>query len=212
MAKSYIDALLGENEKILLITSQHWFILASNIFAELLFILIVIVAASTASVFFPLYMLIFWIAAGIIIILPVLAMLRDILNWRFRMYAVTNLRVMQVSGIINKNVIDSSLEKVNDVKLVQSAFGRVFNYGDIEILTASELGVNLFKRIADPIHFKTVMLNAKERLEHTPFPLSPSSVQSEVFAAIQQLDDLRKRGVLSEEEFQLKKKELLSKV
>lgn len=212
MAKSYIDALLGENEKILLITRQHWFVLASTIFAELLFILIVIVAASTASVFFPIYMLIFWIAASIIIILPVLAMLRDILNWRFRMYAVTNLRVMQVSGIINKNVIDSSLEKVNDVKLVQSAFGRVFNYGDIEILTASELGVNLFRRIADPIHFKTVMLNAKERLEHTPFPGTPSSVQSEVFAAIQQLDDLRKRGVLSEEEFQLKKKELLSKV
>ncbi len=52
---------------------------------------------------------------------------------------------MQISGIFNKSVIDSSLEKVNDIKMDQSALGRMFGYGDIEILTASELGVNLFK-------------------------------------------------------------------
>jgi uncharacterized membrane protein YdbT with pleckstrin-like domain len=68
-------------------------------------------------------------------------MINDILVWSHHQYIVTNWRVLQISGIFNKNVIDSSLEKVNDVKMTQSFFGRIFNYGNVEILTASELGV-----------------------------------------------------------------------
>jgi hypothetical protein len=40
---------------------------------------------------------------------------------------------------------------VNDVKLSQSFWGRLFDYGDIEILTASEVGANVFRSIGDPI-------------------------------------------------------------
>ncbi|NIW43142.1 MAG: hypothetical protein GWN27_22130, partial [candidate division Zixibacteria bacterium] len=50
------------------------------------------------------------------------------------------------------------------MKMEISALGRLFNYGDIEILTASEFGVNIFRRIEEPINFKTAILNAKEDL------------------------------------------------
>ncbi len=42
--------------------------------------------------------------------------------WWNEKYIVTNRRVIQIEGILDKHVIDSSLEKVNDVVLVQSAF------------------------------------------------------------------------------------------
>jgi uncharacterized membrane protein YdbT with pleckstrin-like domain len=86
------------------------------------------------------------------------------LIWSNREYVVTNRRVIQVSGTFNKRVTDSSLEKVNDVKMVQSFFGRLFNFGDLEILTASEAGIDKLSWLADPIHFKTTMLDAKERM------------------------------------------------
>ena len=70
-------------------------------------------------------------------------MLRDILIWWNRQYIITSLRVIQISGVINKNLTDSSLEKVNDVKLSQSIVGRLFDYGNVEILTASEVGCQL---------------------------------------------------------------------
>jgi uncharacterized membrane protein YdbT with pleckstrin-like domain len=135
-------------------------------------------------------------------------------DWSSRQYIITNFRVVQVSGIVNKNVIDSSLEKVNDVKMGQSFFGRIFNYGDIEILTASELGVNLFRHIGNPVHFKTTMLNAKERLEHEGSrpEEAEGADRSDIPALIEQLDHLRQRGVLSEEEFQKKKADLLTKM
>ena len=75
-----------------------------------------------------------------------------------------------MDGTVNKNVIDSSLEKVNDVRLTQSVLGRMLNYGDVEILTASELGTNLFQRIGSPIQFKTAMLNEKDKLAFDESP------------------------------------------
>jgi uncharacterized membrane protein YdbT with pleckstrin-like domain len=135
-------------------------------------------------------------------------MAHDILVWSHHQYIVTNWRVIQISGIFNKSIIDSSLEKVNDVKMMQSFFGRMFGYGDVEILTASELGVNQFKRIEDPVHFKTAMLNAKEALERRDKVV----LVNDIPGAITQLDGLRKQGIISEEEFKQKKAELLAKL
>src|SRR5512134_119805 len=142
MAKSYIQGLLGQNERIVLATRQHWFVLFSNIVLEIILTLALIVGVIAAITVLPLAALGF-----ILVLVPLGGMLRDILVWSNREYIVTNRRVIQISGVFSKNVVDSSLEKVNDVKMSQSFLGRIFDYGDIEILTASEAGDNLFKRI-----------------------------------------------------------------
>ncbi len=149
----------------------------------------------------------------ILLLVPILGGLRDFLIWWNREYLITNRRVIQISGVVNKDVIDSSLEKVNDVKLDQSFLGRLLNFGDVEILTASELGANLFRRIADPVHFKTVMLNAKEELERGIEYAAPHAEHTDdIPALIAELDELRRKGVLTEAEFQTKKNQLLGKI
>jgi len=207
MAKNYIQSMLGENERILLVTRQHGFVLFSSIVAEIVVTLIVIAAISTLTVLVnPL--------AGfgfLLVVIPLAIMLRDILVWSNQQYIVTNRRVIQVSGIFSKDVVDSSLEKVNDVKMTQSFFGRLFDYGDVEILTASETGDNLFKRIGDPVKFKTAMLNAKEKLGYEGTGAHAQRVES-IPAQIAELDELRKQGILTDAEFQAKKKELLAKM
>ena len=207
MAKNYTQSMLGENERILLITRQHWFVLLSAILAEIVVTLIVIAAISALTVIFNLLA-----AFGFLLVLiPLAIMLRDILVWYNREYIVTNRRVIQIFGVFNKNVTDSSLEKVNDVKMTQSFFGRLFDYGDVEILTASEIGVNLFKRIGDPVKFKTAMLNAKEKLGYEG--TGPHAQRADdVPAQIAELDELRKKGIVTEAEFQAKKAQLLAKM
>ena len=208
MAKNYTQSMLGENERILLITRQHWFVLLSAILAEIVVTLIVIAAISALTVFSlnPLAALGF-----LLVLIPAAIMLRDILVWYNREYVVTNRRVIQIFGVFNKSVVDSSLEKVNDVKMSQSFFGRIFDYGDIEILTGSELGANLFKRIGDPVKFKTAMLNAKEKLGYEGTG-SHSQKADDVPTMIAELDELRKKGIVTDEEFKAKKKELLAKM
>jgi uncharacterized membrane protein YdbT with pleckstrin-like domain len=220
---------LGEREKINRISRQHWFVLFSAIFLEIVLIMIIFAVSLGLSITIgatqPGSLPIIIIVGVIALLFPLATMIRDILLWSHHMIVVTNRRIMQITGIFNKNVIDSSLEKVNDVKMRQSALGRMFNYGDIEILTASELGVNLFRKIDDPVGFKTAMLNAKDQLEHGPDLPSPlqsnaatngiSSAQQtsiDVPSMITQLAQLRQQGILTEEEFLSKKAELLKKI
>jgi uncharacterized membrane protein YdbT with pleckstrin-like domain len=206
MAKTYIQELMGENERILLMTLQHWFVLFGHILLEIILMIVLIAGVIAFSSSFPNAVFGF-----ILILVPLAGMLRDILVWYNREYMVTNRRVIQISGILSKNVVDSSLEKVNDVKMSQSFLGRILDFGDIEILTASELGVNLFKTIGEPIKFKTAMLNAKERLGLDEMSLA-AHPENDIPSMIEKLDNLRKRGILSEQEFQQKKSELLAKM
>jgi uncharacterized integral membrane protein len=206
MADKYIEDLLGENERILLATRQHWFVLFSNILLEILLIVLLVAGVVALSLVYPVATV-----GYVLVLVPLAGMIRDILIWSNRQYIVTNRRVIQISGVLSKNVVDSSLEKVNDVKMSQSFFGRLFNYGDIEILTASELGVNLFKSISDPVGFKTAMLNAKEGMGFDEMGVHSQSAE-DIPVMIAKLDELRKKGILSEAEFQRKKSDLLAKM
>ena len=212
---AYLLSLLGEGEKILYVTHRHWLTLLTEIMSELVLALALIVLVTLLLIFLP--------AAGplvalayLLLLLPLVSLSRDVLDWYNRKYVITDRRVIRVEGMFNKDVTDSSLEKVNDVKLEQSVWGRVLDFGDVEILTASELGVNKFKTIAGPIQFKTAMLNAKHQLDsgqgRPAARPALTNTPGDVPALIAQLDGLRQSGVLTEEEFQQKKRQLLAKL
>jgi uncharacterized membrane protein YdbT with pleckstrin-like domain len=211
MNKSYIESLLGDRETIVLAARQHWIVLARALLIEVITIVIIIAVAFGAAIALPDYSALITIVGFVVMTIPVATMTIDVLAWSNRQFIITNRRVIQLSGVFNKKVTDSNLEKVNDVKMEQTLFGRLFGYGDIQILTASELGVNRFDRIDDPIRFKTAMLNAKEAFDHEISDITPSFPRS-IPDMIAQLDVLRKEGILTEEEFQQKKAELLSKL
>ena len=209
MADNYLKNQLGENEHVIFVTRQHWLVLLAEILSEgILAIAWVILITLIWRLWLhrPLVLL-----GYLLLLLPFLSLLRDVLIWTNRQYIVTNWRVIQIAGVFSKEVTDSSLEKVNDVKLEQSFLGRLLDYGNVEILTASELGVNLFRQVGQPIRLKTAMLNAKEQLEQGQTSFGRKS-ETPVADLIAQLDGLRKHGVLSEEEFQQKKAQLLAKL
>jgi len=166
-----------------------------------------------------------WVAV-ILAIAPFIEAVRIFLDWSNEQYIITNRRVMEVRGIINKHVRDSALEKVNDVELDQSVLGRLLGYGTVQIITGSDIGVNMFRRISSPVRFKRSMLNAKEQLQpaewsgqegekafaETVLSDMDEAVPANIPALIEELAELRQRGILSEEEFQAKKRELLERL
>ncbi|WP_322507515.1 PH domain-containing protein [Anaerolinea sp.] len=210
MSPTYLKRLLGDNEQILLTTHQHWIVLIEQILVE-------IVLAALTIILVTIFLISGSgnpsIALGyLLVIIPLVSLIRDVLKWWNHQYVVTNLRVIQITGIFNKNVIDSSLEKVNDVRMVQSVIGRFLNFGDIEVLTASEMGINRFTRIANPIHFKTIMLNAKIRLEDQVREVTSEASIYAIPDLIERLDALKQKGLITEEEFKEKKAALLAKI
>ncbi len=222
MAGHYLQSLLGDRENIIMAIRHHWFVLASSIVLEAFLVFIIFIATIAGSIYvYSLAPAWWWIVTLIgffVLIIPIFTGTRDILNWSNHQFIITNRRVMQISGIINKSVIDLSLEKVNDIKMDQSALGRMFGYGDIEILTASELGVNLFKKIDNPVKFKSALINAKALLEQ-PIDVAPEIkpetkevTKQDIPEMIRKLAELRSQGIITETEFQQKKADLLSKI
>lgn len=214
---TYVEKLLGRKEKVVFLTRQHWIQLVPVGFTDLLIVAALLVAGSLLS---PVTSGIGLGIAAVLSLVPLAHLVRRTVWWWNEQYIVTNRRVVQVEGILDKNVIDSSLEKVNDVVLRQSAFGRMLDFGDIEILTGSEIGVNELTHIHKPIRFKTEMLNQKEGLgEIDAFETRAKRVlasepptSGDIPELIAELDELRKRDVISQAEFDKKKKELLDRL
>jgi uncharacterized membrane protein YdbT with pleckstrin-like domain len=215
----YSQSLMGRTEKIVFMSRQHWIVLIVSVVVNSFFAAVIaaaVIALNLSSAGTTLLTLL----PLVLLIIPLARLGIRLLNWWNEQYIITNRRVIQTEGVINKHVIDSSLEKVNDVVLNQSMWGRMLGYGDLEILTASEIGVNRFEHITHPVHFKTEMLNHKENLgmlddfgrkaERTLE--APSSGVGDIPELIAELDELRKKGIISEQDFQEKKQELLRKI
>ena len=73
----------------------------------------------------------------------------QVLVWQNEQFVLTNRRVLRLTGVLNKTVMDSSLEKINDAVLTESVFGRIFGFGDLEIQTASESGIDRLRMLRD---------------------------------------------------------------
>jgi hypothetical protein len=153
-------------------------------------------------------------------VVPLVEVTRIFFDWLNERYIITNWRVMEVRGIVNKHVRDSALEKVNDVDLNQSIVGRMLHYGTVQIITGSDIGVNKFRRIWNPVRFKRAMLNAKEDLQREASgdevevrsPAGAPDAVVDIPDLLVELDELRQKGILSDDEFRDKKRELLDRL
>ncbi len=163
----YIDGKLASGERVLRREHQHWFVLVADarygILAIVAAILLLILraAARTSGDFDRII--------GFVVLALVIGGLAylgwQVLRWVNEEFVVTTRRVLQMEGVLNKQLVDSSLEKINDAVLTQSIFGRIFGFGDLDILTASESGISRLRMLKDADGFKRAMLEAKHELE-----------------------------------------------
>ena len=166
----YADSLLAQGERIVLRERRHWLAVPIDSKWAILAIVVAIALAvinldgttnSEKGV----------IGSGLAILILILVVgglawiAWTVWNWLNEDYLVTNRRILRVEGVINKHATDSSLEKINDAALDQHFIGRIFGYGDLDILTANETSGDRFKMLAHVVAFKREMLNQKNELE-----------------------------------------------
>ena len=222
----YADTLLSDGEHVALRSRQHW--LATIIDGRLPWALLL---ASMALIVLRLQMTgdgvpeqAMGVAILILLVVSLLMLGRLYWAWYAEDYIVTNRRVLKVEGILNKRSADSSLEKINDAILEQNLFGRIFGYGNLDILTAAEDSVDRYRMLDQAPRFKKTMLEAKHRLEtemvRLPSPPARSGAApgprfmaaDDVTRALSSLAELRDSGAITADDFEAKKQELLSRL
>ncbi len=244
---SYADGLLSTGERILHRNKQHPFIFIWGARYSILALVIGIVLLVVSSILGPdglggsIGQLLGWITL-VLFIGGIVVAIWTALRYVNQEYVLTNRRVIQVEGVLNRTANDSSLEKINDAVLSQSLFGRMFDFGNLTVLTASESGIDMMRMIRGPITFKKQMLDAKHDYEvdmersgwapgppiregSTAAPVSPAATTpiaaraatvehdpDEVTRTLASLADLRDRGAITAEEYDQKKADLLGRL
>ena len=240
---NYAESLLASGERVVRREHQHWFILVANTRYAIL-ALVGAALLTFVSVWFGIDGLL-WQPLGVLTLVlfvyGIAAFLWGILRYRNEEYLITNRRLIHAEGVVNKKTTDSSLEKINDAVLTESMFGRMFGFGDLDVLTASEEGIERLRMLRDAKDFKKAMIEAKHELEievarpvmppirsepapataapvaappaPAPAPAAPAAPAStDIGAALDRLGDLRDRGLITPEEYAAKRQELLDRL
>lgn len=149
------------------------------------------------------------VVGGLLVLIAIGVIVVKLIVFSTYEYVLTNRRVIKQTGLLAKTSTSAQLEKLNNVDHRQSLWGRIFDYGDVEIDTASETGMTYFKSIADPLDFKTEILSATEAYRAMRSGHAPQVTGAE---KIRQLKSLLDDGLISQEEFEEKRKKLLAEM
>jgi len=190
--------LPGEN--LIRLARQHWLVLFRPVLLNII-VLAVLIGISYYSQR-P------WFLAFFII--PLIYLLWEFLAWHRREYVLTDRRVVKQEGVFSISSFDAPLDKINNVFHNQSFMGRVWKYGDVGLETASEQGTTVFDFLSHPLDFKNDIVRQRETYNAANRP--GTTVQKSIPQLIDELASLRDRQIISESEFQEKKRALLEKM
>jgi len=153
------------------------------------------------------------LAAGVVALVFLGAALIKLVVIRSHDYVLTNRRVVLEEGVFSRRSMDASLGKINNVEHRQTLWGRLLGYGDVEIDTASETGASRFNGISRPLEFKRSILGAVESYRYAGSAPPPAAATALSPAEkIRQLKGLLDEGLISPQEFEAKRQELLAEM
>jgi membrane protein YdbS with pleckstrin-like domain len=110
-----------------------------------------------------------------LIVLAVAALYFGYCEWYRRrdIWVVTNLRVIDEEGIFTLESKESPMEKINNISYRQTIFGRILNFGEVEIQTAAMDGATLYTMITNPKKLEDTIAKAREKFAREMIKSSP---------------------------------------
>ncbi|NJN67726.1 MAG: PH domain-containing protein [Chloroflexaceae bacterium] len=168
-----------------------------------------------------------FLCGGLISLILLGSIFSDYLRWRSEQSILTDRRMIQIVGVFNKTVQESPLDGIKEITHTQGWVGRLLGYGSIHLKIASEEGAMNIEHVRHSRKFQQVILEAKHHADRgygyldaqalfhlsTALPEHPVvNGQSEIRRTLEELASLRDRGILSMDEFETKKREILSRI
>jgi|GEM_PF-4682682 len=164
----YIESNLVRDEHIVYVGRKHVILMIGQIITEIILIGLTLVAFYVVGMVFKKYdmmqnaiQVIVYGALGLATTVLVVSGVLDYLKWYNDCVVITNRRMMRFEGLFNRHMVESILDKINDVALNQTFWGRLFGYGDVTVLTAAESGIQEMRNIAKPFEFKKALFYAR---------------------------------------------------
>jgi uncharacterized membrane protein YdbT with pleckstrin-like domain len=198
--------LLSEGEELVLDLRPHWIALVWPI------TLIALAAGAVTAILlsFPdsWPTAVRWIVVLLGLVTALVLAAPRIVAWLTSHFVVTTDRVVHRSGWFAKRSMEIPLENISDVAFHQSVFERVIGAGDLILESPGTFGQETFSDVRNPEFVQKTIYEMNEdnrRRMAAPAGTAAPSVADE----LARLDDLRRRGVLTNDEFAAQKARLL---
>lgn len=191
---------LASGETVVVEVRPHWWYLAGPIT-----VLAAVIAGGITALVEHVPGWVDWIVVAVLV-LAALWMIGRYLRWVTTRLIVTSTRIIDRRGILGRSAREIPLSAVTDIGYHQSIFERVIGAGDVLIESAGRDGQEVFPDLPHPaaIHNEIYAQMQRNRTGGPP----PASIPEQ----IDQLDQLRRRGVLTDAEFEAKKADLLGRL
>jgi len=199
----YPRKLLGDTEQVILDFHPHWVALVKPIGWTVLWV----VGLLAGLFFIDSYRL--YVFLGAIVAWAVTAGM-GFLRWRTTEYVLTTERLITRQGIVSKSGREIPLERVNDISFRQTVLERLVGSGDLVVESAGEQGQEPFVNIPRPSLVQNEIYRQME--ENQTRHARGGPVTASIPQQIEELARLRDRGIISGDEFEAKKADLLRRM
>jgi uncharacterized membrane protein YdbT with pleckstrin-like domain len=204
-------SLLNDGEEVVLDLRPHWWFIAPRL-VTLIVALIIGVVLLVSDLPSGLKAL-----GGVLVLGCFFWFGARYLVWRHTHFIVTTERLISRHGVITRKGIQIPLQRVNTVHSSQTLFERLLRHGDLMIESAGQEGQQEFDDVRNPAAVQNEIYKQKEAKENRRFDRISTGTTTTlpgdtIPAKIRALDELRKQGVLSDDEFTQKKQQLLDRM
>ena len=214
--------LLNEGEEIVLDLRPHWWFMSEPT-AALLGAVVLGVFTWSQTKGSATWETVAELAAAALIVFCLVWFGIRYLRWNTTNFVVTTDRVVYRHGVLAKAGIEIPLDKINTVFFNQSIFERILGAGDLAIESAGERCAEMFRDVRKPSVvqneiYKQMEANENRKYDRVGHAAGAADVgptaerQLSIPEQLEKLDELRRRGVITDEEFSQKKTELLGRL
>jgi uncharacterized membrane protein YdbT with pleckstrin-like domain len=197
--------LLNDDEEIVLDLHPHWWFLSGPV-ATVLVALVVTVAGYAEGV--PAALQLVLVAA---VLLSLIWLLGRYARWHTTSFVLTDDRLIHRTGVVSKHGREIPLDHINDISYRQTVFDRIIGAGDLSIESAGQRGQEVFPDLPKPGLIQNEVYRLIERGKVRQADRMAGHHELSIPEQIEKLDELRRRGALTQAEFEATKAELLDR-
>ena len=150
------------------------------------------------------------IAAGAFAAIALVAFLARRVRAGVDEFVVTSRRVMRKVGLFSREIEHAPVEKIQDITIEQGWLARLLGFGTVVLETASERGTLVFPEIARPEAFRSAIWGQAPAPAVVPASASGPARSVDPRERLARLDGLKQQGLVTEEEYAAKRREILA--
>ncbi len=170
--------------------------------------------------------------------LGLLALVVEYMVWSHTYFAISDRRIMTQTGILSLMFVDTQIDRIQNVSVVQPFVERLFGYGDVMFATSGEMGgidseseskklrtggAIVWENIPRPFEVRkiaeSIIFHAtRPQVQYVPqpyvaapqAPAAPYSV--EAAERLEKLKEMRDKNFITEDEYQKKRQEIIGRL